>query len=60
MGEGLPWPATDTTRPADDARPVDAKGERPTPWSFAAVADPPLPEVKNAAWCTSPLDRFVL
>jgi len=29
-------------------------------WSFRPVRKPSLPPVKNAAWCISPVDRFVL
>jgi len=29
-------------------------------WSFITPARPALPAVKNAAWCRTPIDRFVL
>ncbi|MGE3806860.1 MAG: DUF1549 domain-containing protein, partial [Gemmataceae bacterium] len=29
-------------------------------WSFKTPVDPPVPEVNNAAWARTPLDRFVL
>jgi mono/diheme cytochrome c family protein len=29
-------------------------------WSFQPVKRPPLPKVKNEAWCQTPLDRFLL
>ncbi len=29
-------------------------------WSFQPIASPDVPEVKDAAWAKSPLDRFVL
>ena len=29
-------------------------------WAFLAPERPPLPSVKNAAWCRNPIDRFIL
>lgn len=29
-------------------------------WSFQQPKMPPLPEVKNALWCKTPIDRFIL
>ncbi|HET6251649.1 MAG TPA: DUF1549 and DUF1553 domain-containing protein [Tepidisphaeraceae bacterium] len=29
-------------------------------WAFVPPVRPPLPAVKNAAWCRNPIDRFVL
>ena len=29
-------------------------------WAFLAPQRPPLPSVKNEAWCRTPIDRFVL
>ena len=29
-------------------------------WSFQPVKNPSLPVVKNAAWCKTPIDRFIL
>ncbi len=29
-------------------------------WSFQPVKKPSLPAVKNAAWCKTPIDRFIL
>lgn len=43
------------------AKPDDKKKYRdPKHWAFQPVVDPELPEVKDAAWVRSPLDRFVL
>ncbi|HVU89562.1 MAG TPA: DUF1549 domain-containing protein, partial [Pirellulales bacterium] len=61
VNEGLAWPATDS--PADNpsaGQASAAKAERPVPWSFQPVVDPPVPDVARAAWCRGPLDRFVL
>jgi len=35
-------------------------GERATPWSFNAIADPKPPTSINAAWGINPIDSFVL
>jgi mono/diheme cytochrome c family protein len=59
--EGMAWPAIAEPNPETPNADTDtAKAARPIPWSFQPVVDPPLPEVKDAAWCDSPLDRFVL
>jgi cytochrome c553 len=29
-------------------------------WSFRPLKRPPVPEVKDAAWCRTPVDRFIL
>jgi mono/diheme cytochrome c family protein len=29
-------------------------------WAFQALKRPPLPAVKNEAWCRNPIDRFIL
>jgi uncharacterized protein DUF1549/uncharacterized protein DUF1553/cytochrome c len=44
----------------------EATTQRPTPnaqrplWSLQPLKRPPLPPVKNPAWCRTPVDRFVL
>jgi cytochrome c553 len=60
--EGAPWPPTPA--PSGDA-PLRQRGDTITAedrafWSFQPVADPPLPNVREAAWPKKPLDRFVL
>ncbi len=47
-------------RPDDaDVAAARAKAKRDH-WAFKAPVRPPLPEVKDAAWPRSPIDRFVL
>jgi mono/diheme cytochrome c family protein len=29
-------------------------------WAFRPLQDPPLPRVKDASWCKTPVDRFIL
>jgi mono/diheme cytochrome c family protein len=59
---GAPWPKE---------RGPEAKGAETVPqavtlepktshWAFQPIRDPPLPEVQNEAWITSPIDRFIL
>ncbi len=59
---GAPWPE-------HDAHAGDPAGPKPTPfdqaeranfWSFRSVVRPEQPPVKNTAWPTTPIDRFVL
>ena len=61
---GAPWPAaTRMTMPA--ATPA-AAGERPIDpslrsfWSFQPIAKPEVPQVKNAGWAKTDIDRFIL
>jgi cytochrome c551/c552 len=42
----------------DTAAPAAAAA--PSWWSFKKVSRPPVPEVKNAAWVRSPIDKFIL
>ncbi len=49
--DGAVWPADGVKNPAANGK---------THWAFQPVKDPPVPAVKDAAWPTSPLDRFVL
>jgi hypothetical protein len=47
---------------ADDLAKYDAKitAEDRAHWAFRPVERPEVPEVKDAAWCRNPIDRFVL
>ncbi len=55
---GAPWPS-DVTLAAQRRTPVITDEDR-AHWSFRPVADPPPPEVADAIWCRSEIDRFVL
>jgi hypothetical protein len=49
---GAPWPQDRTAAaPAADAWRRH--------WAFQPVRNPPLPPVKDRAWCRSPVDRFI-
>jgi len=50
---GAPWPEAP---PAASA----PSGGASRWWSFQPVRRPALPRVRNAAWCRSPVDRFLL
>ncbi len=63
---GAPWPATDRppqgaaaaqTQPAADADIERARGKH---WAFRPVQDPPVPPVRNEAWCSGDIDRFIV
>lgn len=58
---GAPWPAE--AKPAtqeNTAKVFDLAARKASHWCWQAIADPPLPEVKNAAWSKDNLDRFIL
>lgn len=49
---GVPWPENAPLTTSADAW--------KTHWAFRPVVEPPLPKVKNEAWNSSPVDRFIL
>ena len=60
---GAPWPAT--KGPGGPSNPGQAPDLVLTPaqksfWSFRPIVKPSLPKVKNASWCISPIDHFIL
>ena len=66
---GAPWPGSEllpSKQPAAKPEPVKAdhapiEGEEETShWAFEPVVDPAMPEVEDASWPQSPIDRFVL
>ncbi len=51
---GAPWPETSSVEASasdDDA---------PTPWAFAPISNPPVPDVEDRGWGHNEIDRFVL
>ena len=63
-GEVMPPPQSHkklTAAQKDTLKRWIAQGAEYQPhWSFIAAARPPVPAVQNAAWCRTPIDRFVL
>jgi mono/diheme cytochrome c family protein len=53
------WIDAGAKAPADEAA-VAAGPAAPTHWAFRLVTRPVPPAVKDAAWCRTPVDRFVL
>jgi hypothetical protein len=53
---GVPWPDGQSAASA----PANSSDAWKTHWAFQSVHRPPLPSVKNASWCMSPLDAFIL
>jgi len=51
IDDGAPGPDSNAPLP-----PVKA----PKHWAYAKPVRPALPEVKDAAWCRNPIDRFIL
>ncbi|HEY3839269.1 MAG TPA: DUF1549 domain-containing protein, partial [Bryobacteraceae bacterium] len=60
---GAPWPATKgaggATNPGQAPDLVLTAAQKSF-WSFRPIVKHALPKVKNAAWCISPIDRFIL
>lgn len=50
---GAAWPEQSAVLSTDDT----ADDQH---WSFVAPTKPPVPSVKNAAWCWNPIDNFLL
>lgn len=63
---GAPWPGAPGVKagaaPADAGQSLAERfaEARKTHWAFQPVRLPALPPVKNAAWCATPVDAFVL
>jgi len=55
VNHGAPWPADDANNSAAAAKSAAEKH-----WAFQAVKQPPVPEVKQAAWVRTPIDAFIL
>src|SRR5256714_3723111 len=55
---GAPWPAD---KPVEMIKkPVFNLKERAKHWAFGPLMNAAPPQVKNSAWCRSPIDNFVL
>ncbi len=52
IDQGAKWPADEAAAAAHDKR-IDH-------WAFRPVRRPKLPDVKDRAWCRTPIDRFIL
>ncbi|MGP0067290.1 MAG: PSD1 and planctomycete cytochrome C domain-containing protein [Isosphaeraceae bacterium] len=55
---GAPWPESTPTEGRDGSTAVPPAAMRH--WAFRPVQDPPLLEVRNAAWPRNAVDRFIL
>lgn len=56
---GAPWPGAEAVKVAEKKgfriRPEDREH-----WAFQPLQRPPIPEVKNKAWVSNPIDAFIL
>ncbi len=60
---GAVWPETDDDKllvPEADAAPYRISPQQRAFWSYQPAEMPALPDVKNAEWTRTPIDRFVL
>jgi mono/diheme cytochrome c family protein len=57
---GLPWPEGAAATAKDPSSPPGIADARKRHWAFQPVRALEPPAVKNAAWCQSPIDRFIL
>ncbi|MFN7806373.1 MAG: DUF1553 domain-containing protein [Planctomycetaceae bacterium] len=59
---GAPYeaPLTDKSPPADDPTTRKILPESRKFWAFQPLSQSSPPEVRDAAWCRNPIDRFVL
>jgi mono/diheme cytochrome c family protein len=57
---GVPWPEVSTATVRDPSSPAGIAEARSKHWAFQPVRLPEPPAVKNAAWCKTPIDRFIL
>ena len=61
VGRGAPWPGAEKVQVIEKKQDqVAFTEEQKSFWAFQPVADAEPPAVKNAAWVSSPIDRFVL
>ena len=53
IAAGLPWPSTENLRP--DGAPRDPAAH----WAFQPVVRPHVPQVRDAGWARTDIDRFI-
>ena len=57
---GVPWPNADAASPVTRGKAFVIKPEDRDYWAFRPIGKPAPPEVKDASWERSPIDRFIL
>src|SRR5579864_4999603 len=57
---GVPWPDAVAAAPVTRGKAFVIKPEDRDYWAFRPIGKPAPPEVKDAAWEHSPIDRFIL
>ncbi len=56
IDQGAVWPQTGAAATAS----AEADHQPPQHWAYRRPVRPPLPEIHNAGWVRTPIDRFVL
>jgi hypothetical protein len=54
---GAPWPGDSRVATTRSGGPT---AEERRSWSFQPIAAPAIPKVRNAGWCKTPIDTFIL
>jgi cytochrome c553 len=60
ISQGAPWPESASSAPAPLTASERVEVHRRDHWAFQPVSNPAVPQVKNTAWATNNLDRFIL
>ena len=59
IDQGAAWPETAASAP-DGRREMVVTAEDRRHWSYRPLSDVDPPQVRDASWCRTPIDRFVL
>lgn len=57
---GAPWPAESAPKPVANVRVFDLQQRKASHWCWKPIVGMTPPEVKDAKWVQSPIDRFIL
>lgn len=57
---GAPWPTGDKPAVDNTAKAFDLAARKASHWCWQPITNPPSPVVKNEAWPTDAIDRFIL
>jgi hypothetical protein len=60
INDGAAWPAGEKPVSSSSAKGFDLAARKAEHWCWRPLANPPVPQVKNAVWPSDDLDRFIL